>query len=286
MQRSLLSFLKQNTHFFAWTVIFGFAIWGAGSIALQQQSRGDVAGYIFGQKIMTQEFNRASRSVELLTPAGKDSAIPPQVLQTQVWDHLILVHQAKKLGITVSDKEVTQQIKKLFGGEDFNTAQYEMWIKNVFREKPRVFEEQMRNFLALQKLLDGYRPKIEPAEEEVWNWYKGLFKDPASEATSTEQDAKKEKPEDLEAQRKEDFEKNKDMWTKSYASSKENESLSKAIEDIKKQADLKNLLPQPPAVDAPQSSTEIASREVTSEAALLEPNPDTATTAPAVAVEK
>ncbi|GEM_PF-2441784 len=286
MPRSLFSVLKQNTHFFAWTVILGFALWGAGSIALQQQSHAGVAGYIFGQKILAQEFDRASRSVELLTPAGKDSAIPPQELQTRVWDHLILVHQAKKLGITVSDKEVTQEIKKLFGGDDFNTSQYEMWVKNVFRENARVFEEQMRNFLMLQKLLDGYRPKMEPAEEEVWNWYKGLFKDPAPETTPTEQDVKKEKPEDSEAQRKEDFEKNKEMWTKSYASSKENEALSKAIEDIKKQAGLKNLLPPPPAVDIPPSKEEIASPAITSQAASPEPNPGAPTTAPAIAVEK
>ncbi|MBI4431621.1 MAG: SurA N-terminal domain-containing protein [Candidatus Omnitrophica bacterium] len=257
MPYTILGLLKKNTHIFAWTVILGFAIWGAGTIAVQQQSHGDVAGYVFGEKVSTTEFERAERSVQLLTAIGNDPNRTPQKIQDEVWKHVTLVHAAKQRGIKVPDGEVIKQIESFFSGnEGFDKIRYEAWIRNVFGENPRAFEEQMRNFLAVQKLLNGYRPKLEPDDEEVWTWYKGLFvpPPPTEKTDEADQTEKKEDTEDAEKKRREEFDKNKEQWKKSYLSFKENEVVGKVVEDIEKQAELKNLLP-PPAPPEPIQST-------------------------------
>lgn len=237
----MLNILRKNTKAIIWTVILGFAIWGAGSIAMGRQGKNAAAGVIFGEKILVSEFNQASRAMQILTAVGQDPSLGPDQIDTETWKHLILIREAKIRSIGVSDEEVTQKIRTLFGGkEGFDKDRYAMWVKTVYGNKPRDFEEEMRGFLLIEKLIDSLKPKIEPAEDEIWDWYKKTFLG-FKEGEALEGEEEKHK----------NFQENLDSWKKTYTSFKESEAVGKSIEEIEKRADLKNFIPPRPSASPP-----------------------------------
>ena len=94
--------------------------------------------------------------------------LPDQVLQNQAWERLILLHEAKKQRIRVSDREVVERVQQLFGGaEGFRPEIYKQIVQGNMGITPRAFEEQQRESLMIAKLIEqalGAEPEVTETE--------------------------------------------------------------------------------------------------------------------------
>ena len=158
-------------------IIPAFAFWGFGG-AIRNRQESATGNKIFGHSVSNSEYQESLAAV-------KTSAIMqfgdnlPQIekylnLPVQAWERLILLHEAKNCKINVSDKEVIELIKNapLFqGNSGFNNKIYEDTLHYVFRVQPRIFEEQMRQNISLNKLYRQVTDKIKLNDDQIRQEY-------------------------------------------------------------------------------------------------------------------
>lgn len=180
----MLRFLrkKENLKKIMWglaiLIIPAFVLWGSGS-AIRSKGLPKYAGEIFGKKVSFRQYDatlRACRNQALLIYGDEFNKIARFLdLDKQTWERLILLYQAKKEKIKVSDEELIGFIKKLpFFQEDgvFSQKRYKTILNYVFRADPRDFEEQIREMLKVGKLKNKVIEKVELSDEEIEKAYK------------------------------------------------------------------------------------------------------------------
>ena len=153
-------------------IIPAFVLWGAGGL----RETGRYAGKIFGKNISFEEYTNsynAVRSLGLLTH-GRDfqKMRGALMLERAAWDRLILVKEAQKRRIKISDEEIIARIAALpiFQTKEglFNQSNYTMILGNILRTTPRQFEEEMRESLMIERLMARvFRGTPEPTRKEI-----------------------------------------------------------------------------------------------------------------------
>ncbi|MCM8791688.1 MAG: SurA N-terminal domain-containing protein [Candidatus Omnitrophica bacterium] len=170
---------KKTTRKSFWIILLililpGFLLWGSESIVQHIQFKNYV-GIIFGQKVTSEEFQRALTAIrhELMLQKGeeflkKESEID---LTTHVWDRIILLKEAKRRKIKISDKEVRDFIKmiSLFrSNNEFNFELYRRIVQYFLKTSERIFEEEIRESLMISKLYDEITADVKLTEDEIW----------------------------------------------------------------------------------------------------------------------
>ncbi|MDD2680153.1 MAG: SurA N-terminal domain-containing protein [Candidatus Omnitrophica bacterium] len=139
-------------------IIPAFALWGFGG-AFRSREESQPLGKIFGRPVSNIEFRDAISAVTttaIMQYGDQFQEIEKSLnLEAQAWERLILLYEAKRRGIKVSDQEVVRTIESMpyfqyKGG--FDNRIYNQTLQYVFRLKARDFEEQMRANLMLNKL--------------------------------------------------------------------------------------------------------------------------------------
>ena len=160
-------------------IIPPFVFWGAGSALRSRQKGATYAGIIFGKKISFDEYQdawQATRTQALMMYGSKlDEIYEALNLEQQAWERLILLKEAKRKKIRVSDDEVINMIQKFpfFQSKGrFDERAYDLILKQVLRIDARQFEEEMRDSLAIAKLQDSIMKGIKITDEEVKDAYK------------------------------------------------------------------------------------------------------------------
>lgn len=150
-----------------WIIVLSFIFYGGTSFLLGTDKESLGVGRVFGKIVTFKEFRDAMRSVEVFMPQPDEAKWQYEDLENAAWQQVVLEREAAKEYIQVNDTEVRDEIKKLFGGDGaFNPEFYQQWVENNFKENARQFEERLRRFLAVQKLLDEHR-KISTAFSEA-----------------------------------------------------------------------------------------------------------------------
>ncbi|MDP8212288.1 MAG: peptidylprolyl isomerase [Candidatus Zapsychrus exili] len=159
-------------------IIFAFGFGGTAYL-LKDSSKTSYAGKIFGEKISFDTFESAYRKVVIqsMIRYGDDfNKIKPMLnLESEAWDLLILLHEAKKQKIKVSDDETKHSIMQypFFIRENkFDPKLYNDILRFIFRIKPREFEENARDSLKVQKLFNKQTLSLVLTEEDVYKTYK------------------------------------------------------------------------------------------------------------------
>ena len=136
-------------------------------------------GEIFGKKISFEQFTQTYRHkrIQGLLQYGEmfDKLGPLLDLESQTWDSLILLHEAKKKKIKVPDQELIDTIVgyKIFQRNNkFDKNLYNSIIQAVLKSGPREFEESIRQSLLISKLYDQITSAIAPTPEEAAVEYK------------------------------------------------------------------------------------------------------------------
>ncbi|MDD5505600.1 MAG: SurA N-terminal domain-containing protein, partial [Candidatus Omnitrophica bacterium] len=139
-------------------IIPAFTLWGFGS---SSRSREDnmPAGKIFGKDVSNQEFKKAlsaARTAAILQFGDNFPKVEKYLnLESQAWERLILLREAKNRKLDIADQEVINTIQNApyFQKKSvFDNKTYTEILRYVFAVQPRTFEEQMRQNLILAKL--------------------------------------------------------------------------------------------------------------------------------------
>lgn len=159
----MLNLMRSSKKVIIWIVVISFGGWGAYSAGLQLQKQYRIAGEINGKGVSYQEYLSFEKATALLSQAPFEQ--DPDLLRQVTWQNIIYSREAKRLGIQVSDDEVKKQVETLFAPDSstaFDKRSYEIWVERRFRDNPRQFEEKIREWIRIQKMLSSLpSPKIE-----------------------------------------------------------------------------------------------------------------------------
>ncbi len=154
----MLKIFRQNTKIIIWITVAALALlFGAGSIAdlVNNKKSGRFAGEAFGKSVTFQEYNQFYRATQLFMPSEKP-VNDPELLRNYTWQNIIYAREAKRNGIKISDEEVRGEISKILKQQGLvspTSEQYKIWLTGTLHLSPREFEEGLREFLRIQKLL-------------------------------------------------------------------------------------------------------------------------------------
>lgn len=153
--------------------IVSFVFWGAGG---QKSSTQDMA-VVDGDRITDTELNQVLRRVA----RSRGNAMSDEesaMLRAQVLDSLIekkvMLHEAKRLGVAVSDDEINYAVFKTDAFRDengkFSMSIYETTLERIGMDRSE-YEHQMREELLLQKLRDIALMGVQVSDAEVKQSY-------------------------------------------------------------------------------------------------------------------
>ncbi|MCM8782782.1 MAG: SurA N-terminal domain-containing protein [Candidatus Omnitrophica bacterium] len=154
-------------------ILPGFILWGS-EVLLQHLDSQNYAGIVFGKKITLDKFRMALLAVrnQLLLQKGEEFLKQEKDidLSPQAWDRIILLMEAKRRKIKVSDEEVKKFIQTLpifWRGNKFNFDTYQDIVRYLLKTELRLFEEEIREDLILSKLYDQITANIQLTDEEI-----------------------------------------------------------------------------------------------------------------------
>jgi hypothetical protein len=152
----MMKLFRKHTKIVVWIIVISFAIWG-GYSATTLKKEGRYAGEVFGKGVSFQDYNRFYNATQLFMPTKDKSELEnAEVLRTFTWQNIIYAREAKNLGIKVSDADVRQEITNILtqqGIQSPTQEQYRIWVTRTLRIAPREFEECLREFMRIQRLL-------------------------------------------------------------------------------------------------------------------------------------
>jgi hypothetical protein len=200
-------------------IVPAFIFWGLGG-AIDGTTKKKYAGEISGKRISNLELNESLSALKnmLIMRYGENfrQIMKDFDLEGQAWQRLVLIQEAKKLKIEVSDKEVVEQIEKypfFQRNGKFDNRAYNDLLKYTFNTQPRIFEEQIRQIIMLNKLYEQVtRNLVNVDEDEVRREYDRANQELSISYISslTADFAKKIKPKDKEL--KDYFAKNREIF--------------------------------------------------------------------------
>ena len=164
-------------------ILPAFVMWGNASMSRSKEKGPKYAGRIDDKKVSLGEFYGALagvRSQIILNyfnqPKILDSILGNKPLLAKIaWDRLIMVSEAKKLKIKITDKDVIKfiQTHPLFSRSGaFDDKFYAYILRNNIGLEPRAFEEMVRENISMQKLVAVLAVDLKVSEEEIADEYK------------------------------------------------------------------------------------------------------------------
>jgi len=150
----MLKIFRKHTKVIIWVVVGSFILWGGYSVsALKKEGR--YAGEAFGKSVTFQEYNQFYRATQLFMPSEKPLE-DPDLLRDYTWQNIIYSREAKHKGINITDEEVRGEIANILKQQGLvspTAEQYRIWLTRTLHLSPREFEEGLREFIRIQKLL-------------------------------------------------------------------------------------------------------------------------------------
>ncbi len=169
---------KKILWFVAIIIIISFGFFGTANYTNSQMGPTH-AGRIFGKNITFEKFQKSllhARNQAILRYGENFSKISQLIdLDAEAWDRLILLTEARKRRIHISDQEVVDTIQDFpffKSNEKFDPSMYERIIRYVFRCEPRDFEEGVRETLTFGKLFEQESASINISNEDALKEYK------------------------------------------------------------------------------------------------------------------
>lgn len=147
-----------------WIVVGSFILWGGYSVtALKKEGR--YAGEAFGKPVTFQQYNQFFRATQIFMPTEKPIE-DQELLRNYAWQNIIYAREAAQNGVKVTDEEVRSEIATILKQQGLinpTPEQYKIWLTRSLHISPREFEEGLREFIRIQKLLRGKISSFTPA---------------------------------------------------------------------------------------------------------------------------
>ncbi len=156
-----------------------FVLWGAGNY-LKSQRQQNQAGYkIFGKKISDLELADSLQAIRNQATLQFGESLPEVQkmlnFEGQALERLILLSEARRRRLKTSDKEVIDYIQNFpfFQNKgQFSQSTYKYALNYIFHIQARVYEEQARQNLTIEKLFNAVTKDASVSEEETKDAYK------------------------------------------------------------------------------------------------------------------
>ncbi len=169
---------KRIFYLLAAIIIPAFVIWGSASV-INKNKTPDYAGVIFGKKVSFDKFQNALHGwqIQMRLQYGEKAAEISNAFFNPVdaaWDRLILLQESKARKIKVKDSEIIDMITGFqFLQKDgrFDPQMYELFLKYSLGEQARIFEEKLRENIAMSKLFDQVTKETTASEDEIRQEY-------------------------------------------------------------------------------------------------------------------
>ena len=146
-----------------------FVWWGAGTASHTGKTAG-YAGQIENWKVGLEEYAVVRESMEQRLSEIFGNRVPSNILEDLTWTRLLLLHEAKKRKIQITNQQVMDRIAALphFQKEgQFDPAGYQRALGN----RARQFEEQIRRELILEQLHNVVTASVTATDEEIRQAY-------------------------------------------------------------------------------------------------------------------
>ncbi len=181
----MLEIIRKNAaswlmKFILGAIVVVFIFWGVGTFRSQ---RLDVMAKVNGEKILVEDFQKAyNLTVERLRrmyggtlpdALFKQMNVKEQVLN-QLIDQALIRQEAKRLGISVTDKEIQQVILNIPAFKQngmFDVKLYQMALRNAGL-KPADFEQQLRQEMITRKLQTVMAAGLHCPDFEALSYFK------------------------------------------------------------------------------------------------------------------
>ncbi len=160
----MLEFFRYHTKTIVWIAAICFVLCGGYSITTFKKE-GRFAGEVFGKSVTFQEYNQFYRATQLFMPSEKPIQ-DPDLLRTYTWQNIIYAREAKREGVKISDQDVRNEISSILKQQGLvnpTPQQYNIWLTRALHMTPREFEEGLREFIRIQKLLRIKVASFKPA---------------------------------------------------------------------------------------------------------------------------
>ena len=151
-------------------MIFAMFVWGISYSAMELIPQKPI-GKIQGKKITQNEFaDMLGRWQRLFFPQEKQSVV------SLVWKQLMLVEEAGRMGIAVTDQEAEEGFMRLgfqiFGGEtDIDRNALVQYLCTNFRLNQEQIMRTLREALLVEKLDSFMRSSVKMTSDEIWQRY-------------------------------------------------------------------------------------------------------------------
>jgi parvulin-like peptidyl-prolyl isomerase len=158
-------------------IIASFMLWGV-ERAYRSSKENVSAGRIFGKPVSSTEYKEALQAVrnQLMLQFGENLAQIEKLLDIRnlTWERIILLAEAKKQKIRVTDEEVRKNIiaNPLFQRKGaFSNETYAYIVRYAFRTQERLYEEQVRANLMVYKLFHETTSSVKATDKEILEAY-------------------------------------------------------------------------------------------------------------------
>jgi len=155
-------------------IIPAFVIWGAGTSAKNKGDKPNYAGKLFGKKVSYDDYYDMWNVARDYAIKSFGNNVPVEVIDQMAWSRIILIEQAKRERLEVTDKEVVEKLTS-FPAFQRNNAFDKRLYKSMLQDKARSFEEKLRDDLLISKLKDKVTSGIKVDSREVKNEYKKMY---------------------------------------------------------------------------------------------------------------
>jgi hypothetical protein len=162
-------------------IVPAFVLWG-GISSFRNRNR-DVVAVFNSKKITAEEFQKylATAQLYILLNIAEPGNISLDDVKMLAVDFMILLDRAAKDNIKVDDRDVIGYVKahpvtgQFFFNDQFDNQSYQGFLRRISRFNglplnPRIFEEHVRNFLLIEKLIDK-NVKVKVSDQEAMALY-------------------------------------------------------------------------------------------------------------------
>ena len=151
-----------------------------------EQARQEFVGKLFGIQVPAGNYIFVRGVLAVFGNPWGPPAKTEKALTELIWEQLLLSYEAHRLGVTISQYELDEEIKTLLRSEkvDFDYKSdkeaYSKWIRDKASEDIELFENQLKHLLQIKKLreqiMDSLHPQVthKEAYEEFLNEHNSL----------------------------------------------------------------------------------------------------------------
>jgi peptidyl-prolyl cis-trans isomerase D len=177
----MLKSMRNKTKTIIWVIIIAFVgtvfvSWGmrlGSPRARKVNAAAEVNGKTISLSYLRDSIHRQYGKYYERANEERKKRIKDSVLE-QIIDRVILLEEAKRQKIKISDEEVVNRIKDYYFKTEenkFDQEKYKEAVKNIPAQRWRMLEEGTRDYLMLEKLRKRSREWVKVTPKEVENYY-------------------------------------------------------------------------------------------------------------------